>query len=100
MIAKLTELRLTSTTTAIRELMQTAPGHTQPIEPWAAGREYRRRLKKAFDAQQIEIPFPHRTLYFGEASPPFQVLQQRRTAARAATESDAKQHGAVTVRPD
>ena len=44
---------------------------TLPIEQWTVGREYRRRLKKAFDAQGIEIPFPHRTLYMGEASSPF-----------------------------
>jgi small conductance mechanosensitive channel len=31
-------------------------------------------LKKAFDAQGIEIPFPHRSLYMGEASAPFKVL--------------------------
>lgn len=46
---------------------------TQPIEQWTVGREYRRRLKFAFDAQNIEIPFPHRTLYWGEASQPFKV---------------------------
>jgi len=46
---------------------------TQPLEQWNVGREYRRRLKKAFDAQEIEIPFPHRTLYMGDASRPFQV---------------------------
>ena len=45
---------------------------THPIEQWAVGREYRRRLKKAFDRENIEIPFPHRTLYMGEASPPWQ----------------------------
>ncbi len=44
---------------------------TKPIKQWEIGREYRRRLKKAFDACGIEIPFPHRTLYFGEASKPF-----------------------------
>lgn len=44
---------------------------TQPIEQWNVGREYNRRLKKAFDAQNIEIPFPHRTLYWGEASQAF-----------------------------
>lgn len=44
---------------------------TLPIEQWAVGREYRRRLKKAFDRENIEIPFPHRTLYMGEASPAF-----------------------------
>jgi small conductance mechanosensitive channel len=46
---------------------------TRPLEQWNVGREYRRRLKKAFDAAGIEIPFPHRTLYMGEASPPFQL---------------------------
>ena len=44
---------------------------TLPIEQWSVGREYRRRLKKAFDQENIEIPFPHRTLYMGEASPAF-----------------------------
>lgn len=44
---------------------------TRPLEQWNVGREYRRRLKQAFDAQGIEIPFPHRTLYMGEAGRPF-----------------------------
>jgi small conductance mechanosensitive channel len=44
---------------------------TLPIQQWTVGREYRRRLKKAFEQQNIEIPFPHRTLYMGEASHPF-----------------------------
>ncbi len=47
---------------------------TLPIQQWSVGREYRRRLKKAFDAQGIEIPFPHRSIYFGEASKPFEHL--------------------------
>lgn len=46
---------------------------TKPIMQWSVGREYRRRLKKAFDREAIEIPFPHRTMYFGEASKPFAV---------------------------
>ncbi len=46
---------------------------TFPIKQWMVGREYRRRLKKAFDEKGIEIPFPHRTLYMGEASGPFTV---------------------------
>ena len=49
---------------------------TQPLRQWTIGREYNRRIKKAFDAAGIEIPFPHRTLYMGEASPPFDVLLQ------------------------
>ena len=37
-------------------------GETQPIRQWDVMRELRRRLKLAFDAEGIEIPFPHRTL--------------------------------------
>lgn len=36
---------------------------TRPIEQWNVGREYRRRLKYAFDREGIEIPFPQRTLH-------------------------------------
>ena len=39
---------------------------TRPIQQWTVGREYRRRLKEAFDARNIEIPFPHTTVYWGE----------------------------------
>ncbi|MGK3960069.1 mechanosensitive ion channel family protein [Sorangium sp. So ce118] len=35
---------------------------TQPTEQWQIGREYRRCLKKAFDAHGIEVPLPHRTI--------------------------------------
>ncbi|HCY85855.1 MAG TPA: mechanosensitive ion channel protein MscS [Desulfobacteraceae bacterium] len=38
---------------------------TKPIRQWEVGREFLRRVKSAFDSQGIEIPFPHRTLYFG-----------------------------------
>ena len=49
----------------------------QPLEQWAVRREFLRRLKKAFDAQGIEIPFPHLTVYAGVAkdgsAPAFRV---------------------------
>ncbi|MDQ2694858.1 MAG: mechanosensitive ion channel, partial [Pseudomonadota bacterium] len=38
---------------------------TLPIKQWTVGREFNRRMKKRFDELGIEIPFPHRTLYFG-----------------------------------
>jgi len=49
---------------------------TQPLRQWEVGREYRRRVKKAFDARGIEIPFPHLSVYFGEASKPWRIDQQ------------------------
>ncbi len=39
---------------------------TKPTEQWRIGREMNRRIKKTFDAKGIEIPFPHRTIYYGE----------------------------------
>ena len=48
---------------------------TKPVKQWMIGRELRRRIKKAFDAEGIEIPFPHVSLYFGEASRPFLTQQ-------------------------
>lgn len=40
---------------------------TKPLKQWAVAREFRRRVKKTFDERGIEIPFPHVTLYLGEA---------------------------------
>ena len=42
---------------------------TKTIKQWEVGRELRRRIKKAFDAKGIEMPFPHRTIYFGSTPP-------------------------------
>lgn len=50
---------------------------TKPIRQWAVGREFNKRLKKKFDEKDIEIPFPHVTLYMGQdkegQSPPLCV---------------------------
>jgi small-conductance mechanosensitive channel len=50
---------------------------TKPIKQWAVGREFNRLLKKRFDEEGIEIPFPHVTLYIGQDKqgnlPPFEV---------------------------
>ncbi|MBD3234913.1 MAG: mechanosensitive ion channel [candidate division Zixibacteria bacterium] len=39
---------------------------TKPIKQWGVAREFNRRLKRAFDENNIEIPFPHVTLYPGQ----------------------------------
>jgi len=56
---------------------------TKPISQWQVGREYLRRIKLAFDANDIEIPFPHQTLYFGEASKPIElkILEKLQSAS-------------------
>jgi small conductance mechanosensitive channel len=46
---------------------------TAPVQQWTVGREMNRRIKKKFDELGIEIPFPHTSIYFGEASKPFQL---------------------------
>ena len=46
---------------------------TEPIQQWTVGREFRKRLKKAFDIRGIEIPFPHTTVYWGEKIDPLQL---------------------------
>ena len=50
---------------------------TKPIRQWAVAREFNRRLKKKFDELNIEIPFPHTTLYMGQGkdgtAPPMNV---------------------------
>ncbi len=46
---------------------------TKPIRQWEVGREFLRRIKLAFDQNGIEIPFPHRSIYFGEKSKPFDL---------------------------
>ena len=46
---------------------------TLPSKQWQVGRAMNRRIKKRFDEEGIEIPFPHHSLYFGEASMPFKL---------------------------
>ena len=67
----------------VRARLKTAPGHQ-----WSIKREYNRRLKAAFDARGIEMPFPHQTIYFGEdkegnAPPAFVNFEGRKETASA-----------------
>ena len=46
-------------------------GDVKPIQQWAVTGELRLRIKKAFDAEGIEIPWPHTKVYFGNPLPDF-----------------------------
>lgn len=50
-----------------------------PLAQWDVKRELLRRLKKAFDAEKIEIPYPHLTVYPGQpkegVAAPLRVVQ-------------------------
>jgi moderate conductance mechanosensitive channel len=44
-------------------------GETKPSRQWDVTGELRLRLKKAFDKENIEIPWPHTKVYFGNQPP-------------------------------
>jgi small-conductance mechanosensitive channel len=44
-------------------------GEVKPMAQWDVMGELRLRLKKAFDAEGIEIPWPHTKVYFGNSLP-------------------------------
>jgi small conductance mechanosensitive channel len=43
---------------------------TLPLKQWDVARELRRRIKNRFDAEGIEIPYPHLKFYWGDAQMP------------------------------
>jgi len=49
-------------------------GDTKPMMQWEVSREFRLRIKKAFDQEGIEIPWPHVKLYHGERAPRPRVI--------------------------
>jgi small conductance mechanosensitive channel len=44
-------------------------GDTKPIRQWDVMGEIRKRVKKAFDEEGIEIPWPHAKVFFGNTPP-------------------------------
>ncbi len=61
---------------------------TKPIRQWMVGREFLRRVKQAFDAQGIEIPFPHRTIYRGDESKPFELQLLDKLGSERSSETE------------
>jgi len=52
---------------------------TLPQKQWEVSRELRRRIKNRFDAEGVEIPFPHVTFYWGEHQVPPALAAGRST---------------------
>ena len=52
-------------------------GETVPMQQWAVAGEFRRRIKRVFDDEGIEIPFPHMTVYWGPGEKPVSDGQRR-----------------------
>jgi small conductance mechanosensitive channel len=55
---------------------------TKPLSQWKVGRELRARIKREFDAEGIEIPFPQRVIWHREAD------EKELAAARSSTTTD------------
>jgi small conductance mechanosensitive channel len=53
------------------------------LEQWTVRREMLKRIKARFDREGVEIPFPHRTVYFGD---PEGATERLGAAARGAAE--------------
>lgn len=56
---------------------------TRPLKQWPVGREFNRRMKHAFDAAGIEMPFPHRTVYVRQCAPLPAAAQEEALLAAA-----------------
>ena len=58
---------------------------TLPAKQWGVGRAYNQIVKRIFDERNIEIPFPHQTIYFGEgkdgSAPPLHLSNRRASSA-------------------
>lgn len=67
------------TSLVLRARIKTLPG-----KQWGVGRAYNQILKRIFDERGIEIPFPHQTVFFGEAK------DGRTQKLRIASQDDAE----------
>ena len=62
-----------------------------PLKQWEVARELRKRLKVRFDREEIEIPFPHQTVYWGHGQNPWAGASPAVTSAGEGGGADAPQ---------
>ncbi|MEO8080969.1 MAG: mechanosensitive ion channel family protein [Caldimonas sp.] len=60
-----------------------------PLEQWTVKRDYLRRLKRAFDEQGIEIPFPQMKIWMPPAPPPEPAPTTARVSVAANSDAAA-----------
>ena len=79
---------------------------TLPLKQWDVARELRRRIKRRFDAEGIDLPFPNRTLHISDgtrpapsASPPAPAPATH-PAASPAGDADEAGHAPVETHDD
>ncbi len=71
-------------------------GDTKPIRQWETMGEIRKRIKKVFDEEGIEIPWPHTKVYFGEEQP----SDDRKRSKRKTTERRRVRREDLDLPPD
>ncbi|MEX2598944.1 MAG: trehalose-phosphatase, partial [Dehalococcoidia bacterium] len=69
-------------------------GVTKPIRQWEVAGELRRRIKREFDREGIEIPYPHRTIYWGQNAHPGGAPPKVSTSQAGSARDGADQEGA------
>ena len=79
-------------------------GETKPMEQWAIMGELRLRLKKVFDEENIEIPWPHTKIFFGNSIPEGEIREIPVPELPADTSAERKQETGkkkkTTILPD
>ena len=69
---------------------------TVPLKQWEVARELRRRLKRRFDAEGIEIPYPHLTFFWGDGQAPMRFPEREAVAAAGGADGAAAASGAAS----
>jgi small-conductance mechanosensitive channel len=67
-----------------------AVGDTKPMTQWGIMGELRRRVKRAFDEEGIEIPWPHIKLYMGDKPAGGEVTSKPKPTPRPTSEPAPK----------
>jgi small-conductance mechanosensitive channel len=79
----------------LRARIKTVPG-----SQWGVGRAYNAILKRIFDERGIEIPFPHQTIFFGEAKDGRTQALRLRNVEEEAIEGEASEPDAPKASED